>query len=172
MTAIRREDVAAAATYLVKSRKCASLLNTITRIIDNYEHEPLRMGGERVCLNALIDLGLDDRAKFERVVTLIRERRALLPATRIVEYQRNQMRERRARLGDAVELQELLKGKMTPAQREKYKKDIQRRWMEARGKYVRDHGGGSWAERNELINEFWETIDKQLRTNLEAARKK
>lgn len=157
------ERLVEAVNLLIAAPNYARLINEITRILDEWACHPMTYAGHLSPLNAVIDLGTTNRASFERLIKLIEAKRKLVPETSRVDYQREYMAEKRARLSKALTLQELQKGKFTSAAaRKQYSKDVQERWRTAREKFIADKGEISWADRNEAANEFWRGIDTHL----------
>lgn len=166
-----KQRVVEAVNHLISAANYAVLANEMTRIIETWDTSPMVYGGENACLNAMIDVGLRDRGAFERLLKLVEERRKLLPGVKRVDYQRQLMRERRARETKAMELQEHLHGPIRGAQRMVCLEDLRKRWAEARDKYVASKGDLSWKERNAAVREFWDRVDAALDMNIRDARK-
>lgn len=165
------QRVVEAVNYLIEAPNYAALINEMTKIIETWETHPMVYGGKLTCLNALIDVGLQDREAFERVVKLIEEKRKLFPKIRRVDYQRDLMRERRARMAKALELHEAIHGPLRGAARMAQMQAIQERWAKARDAHMATKGDMSFEQRNEAIREFWNHIDRNLDKNLADARK-
>lgn len=169
---VRRDDVVAAVNYLIHSRDLTARIKEINEILDRWEERPMIYAGHLMHLNALIDVGLEDREAFEKLVKLINDRRKLLPAMKRVDYQRDLMRQRRSRIAKAVELQELRHGKMDKRARSRFQKEITARWSEAQKDYIKKLGSLTWEKRNQARRNFWETIDKNLSQSIRAERAK
>ena len=176
------KEVIAAIMYLIQSDRYASLIREITEIIENWDMHPMYYGGHLSVLNALIELGIGDRqttsgstgrTAFEGVVRLIEERRKLIPPLKRVDYQRDLMRERRARIAKALELHERTTGRSirgTP-ERQRLSADIQARWNKARAEFIKARGKLSWKDRNAAGGEFWAMIDEKLNENLRVSKR-
>ena len=169
---VRKQDVVEAVNYLIHNKDSTTRIKELEDILDRWEDRPMIYAGHLIPLNALIDIGLEDREAFNRLIQLVYERRKLVPMLKRVDYQRELMRERRARLAKAVELQELRHGKMDKKTKARFQKEIQERWREAQEQFLRRKGRLSWAERNEARAEFWQMIDKNLDENIRAEREK
>lgn len=169
---VRREDVVEAVNYLIHSRDCTTRINEIRDVIERWEERPMIYAGHLMVLNSLIDIGVEDRKAFEKLVDLIEERRRLIPVMRRADYQRDLMRERRARLAKAIELQELQHGKMDARTRKRFEKDITQRWSQAQQEFLKKKGRLTWAQRNAARREFWDMIDKNLEKNIQAEKAK
>lgn len=164
--------VVQAVNYLIEAPNYAALINEMTKIIETWDTHPMVYGGQLACLNAMIDVGLQNREAFERLVKLIEDKRKLLPAVRRTDYQRDLMRERRARMAKALELHELRHGVLRGAAKAAEVQAIQARWAQAKREHLEAAGATGWAERNAATREFWEQIDRKLDINLADARNK
>lgn len=164
-----RKRIVEAMNLLITSPKYATLINEITSIIERWDTHPMAYSGKLSCLNALVDVGLQSRDAFEKLIKLIEDKRRLIPEAKRVDYQRELMRDRRARLAKALELHEAKSGPLVGAARKKAATDIQGRWKVARDRFIADKGNLSWKQRNDAAQEFWEGIDRQLNANLAAA---
>lgn len=167
-----RQKIVEAMNQLIVSPNYAKLINEMTQIIERWDTQPMVYGGAMASLNALVDVGLENRDAFEKLLKLAEEKRKLLPQTKRTDYQRNLMRERRARVAKALELAEMTTGRMTPTQRKEREKAMTDHWRQARQDFIAAKGEISWAERNAASNEFWSMIDRQLDANLQQARKR
>lgn len=168
-----RQRVVEAVNYLIEAPNYTSLINEITKIVETWDTHPMVYGGKLECLNAMIDVGLESRTAFESLIELIEGRRKLIPQARRVDYQRDLMRERRAREAKAVELQELVKGVTLKGKpKSQYLAELRGRWRKARDEFIAAKGELSWKQRNDAANEFWDTIDRQLDANLREARRR
>jgi hypothetical protein len=166
-----KQAVVAAVNQLIYAPNYASLINEMTRIIESWAAHPMVYGGKLAYLNVLIDVGLLDRAAFERLIKLIEDQRKLVPAVKRVDYQRNLMAERRGRERKALELHELNYGPIRGARRMQFLSDLRDRWAQARAAFIRARGELDWKGRNAAANEFWEEIDRNLELNIREARK-
>ena len=168
-----RQRIIQAVNYLITSPKYSRMINEITGIIEQWDTHPMTYGGDLSFLNALIDVGLSDRVAFEKLVKLIETKRKLIPEIKRVDYQRDFMAEKRARLDKAVELHELLKGKFpNGTARDAHRKVTQAKWMAERDVYVAAKGKLTWKETNAARNEFWAIIDRNLDEAIAAERAK
>ena len=168
---VDKKKVVEAVNFLITSPNYAKLINEMTGIIERWDTHPMAYGGKLSMLNAMLDVGLENREAFERLLKLVEGKRHLLPQTKRTDYQRQLMRDRRARLAKAMELSEMTSGPMTPSQRKMREKELQTRWASARTEYIAKKGKLSWSERNDASNEFWRMIDRQLDANLATARR-
>jgi hypothetical protein len=155
-----------AVNWLIEAPNYASLINEMTRIIEHWDTHPMYYGGHLSQLNAMLDVGVQSRTAFEALVRLIEEKRAIHPKVQRVDYQRNLMRDRRARMAKALELHEARYGRLRGEARMAEMAAIQQRWAKAKARFLAQKGPLGWKERNEATQEFWDQVDKQLDQNL------
>jgi hypothetical protein len=170
---IKKADIIDAANFLIQADNCTTLVNEITKIIARWDEHPMAYAGDLKCLNALVEVGLESQEAFEKVIAIVERRRRLLPAMKRVDYQRDLMRDRRARIAKALDLYQRSTGKtVTATTRPTIVAGIQARWKTAKARLIKAKGDLTWKERNDAAGEIWEMIDKQLDDNLQAAYKK
>lgn len=169
---MHRLQVAEAVNFLIQAPNYGSLINELTQIIERWDTRPMVYEGRLKCLNAMIETGLQSRAAFEALLKLIEEKRKQLPQAKRVDYQRELMRERRARTAKALELHELHNGRLRGSLRTQFIGDLQKRWQAERARFISAKGELTWAERNAAANEFWEMVDRNLDANIIDARRK
>jgi DNA repair ATPase RecN len=168
-----KQAVVEAVNFLIQSENYTKLINEITEVVENWDMYPMAFDGKLKCLNAMIDVGLESREAFENLVKLIESKRKLIPTLKRADYQRDLMRERRARFAKALELHELTKGPLSNTKdRKRVTDELRARWAKARVDYIKGKGNLSWKERNTASGEFWEQVDKTLDKNLKDARKR
>lgn len=169
-----RQQIVDAVNYLIQSDNYTRLINEITEIIEKWATHPMAYDGNLKCLNAMIDVGLESRDAFENLVQLIERKRRLIPVIKRVDYQRDLMRERRARFAKALELHELRSGKKfrNAVEKKLITDELRKKWAEERAGFISDLGKVSWKERNAASGEFWERLDLQLDESLRDARRK
>lgn len=155
-----------AVNFLIEAPNYSALIQEMTKIIEKWDTHPMSYGGHLACLNALLDVGLHNRHAFERLVALIEEKRRSHPKMRRTDYQRDLMRDRRARLAKALALHEARFGPLRGAARIAEAKAIQDRWNAAKREFLTEKGELGWVERNEATAAFWKKIDTQLDANL------
>lgn len=164
-----KQRVVEAVNFLIASANYARLINEITEIIETYDTHPMAYAGDLAVLNSLIDVGLANRDAFEKLLQLAEDKRRLIPEAKRQDYQRELMRERRARVRKAMQLHEIRTGvKLEGAARVKFMGDLQARWRKARDQHVDAKGDISWKERNDAAQEFWAKIDQGLDNNIAA----
>jgi hypothetical protein len=166
------KDITEAVNFLISSTSYTRMIGEITGIIERWDAHPMAYAGKLAFLNCLIDLGVDNREAFEKIITLIEDKRRMAPVTRRQDYQRQLMRDRRARVGKAVEIKELRSGPMTPRQRTLYIKATHNGWMQERKAYLDARPGLSWKDRNAAGQAFWEDLDVRLDDELYALRQR
>jgi tRNA A37 N6-isopentenylltransferase MiaA len=166
-----KTTITEAVNHLIEAPNYAKLINEMTGIIERWDTHPMAYGGTLSKLNSLIDVGLENRDAFEKLLDLVERKRKLAPQTRRTDYQRELMRDRRARMAKALELTELTNGPMNTAQRRKREQELQSRWSEARARFIAEKGELTWNERNAASREFWAQIDATLDSNLRSARR-
>lgn len=169
-----REKVVEAVNYLIQSDNYTKLINEMTEIIEQWDMHPMAYDGKLKCLNAMIDVGLESRDAFENLVQLIERKRRLIPVIKRVDYQRDLMRERRARFAKALELHELRAGKKfkSAVDRKRATDALRKKWAKERAEFISELGKISWKERNAASGKFWEQLDRQLDESLRSARRK
>jgi len=171
-TMTNKKQIVDAVNFLIESPKSGRLINEMRGIIAKWKTRPVVYAGDMVILNAMLDVGIENIEAFEKLVTLIEERRKMVPQSRRLDYQKNLMRDRRLRGNKAVELHELTSKKtLTTGERKKYLDGLQARWAKARQEFIASKGELSWKDRNAASQEFWSTIDRQLDANLATARR-
>lgn len=167
-----KAQVRDAVQLLVDAPNYVRIINEMTQIIENWEAHPMAYSGRLMPLNALLEVGLANRSAFEALIQLAEKKRRLVPKLKRVDYQRDLMRERRAREKRALELAELTRGPMAREQAAQYLRETRERWNDAKRQHVQAKGKLDWSGRNEATREFWEMIDAQLDLNIRDARRK
>lgn len=163
------ERIVDAVNFLVEAPNYSALIQEITKIIERWDTHPMTYGGHLACLNALVDVGLHNRHAFERLVELIERKRRESPKAKRSDYQRDLMRDRRARMAKALSLHEQRFGPLRGAARMAEMQAIQERWNRAKAEHLAGKGEMSWAQRNDATSEFWSKIDRQLDASLSEA---
>lgn len=162
--------VTEAVNYLIAAPNYTRLVNELTNMIEKWDTRPTAFAGRLALLNVLIDIGVDNRECFERLLVLIENKRKQVPITRRQDYQRELMRERRARMSRAVAIRERAQGPMTPKQRKLFEKKTHAEWMAERNRQVGMNL--PWKERNAAVQAFWSELDMRLEEELYALRTK
>lgn len=164
-----KQLVVDAINYLIKSESYPRLSKLIYEIIDNWEHQPMVFADKLTVLNALVDVGLDNRSALDRLMSLAAERRKNVPKLKRADYQRDLMRERRVRIQKALTLEESrLRKTLTATERAKHQAKLLELWNAEKAKFLAERGDLSWKERNAATDEFWQMIDAKLDANIMA----
>lgn len=153
----------AAVNHLIKADNYSLLTMGMTRAVENPR---LPFTGDPPCLEAMVDLGRADRNAFERLLTLIEEKRQEDPKTAKKDYQRDLMRERRQRMAKAILLHEARSGPLKGDARAKEMASIRERWTRAKAQFIVDKDASSGTERVQATRDFWAMVDRQLDANI------
>lgn len=163
--------IAEGLTLLVNTKEFSKRVKQVVDIVEDWQDTPLLFGGALEPLNALIDVGLANRAALDKLVELAAKKRRTVPEARRMDYQRKLMRDKRERLYKAVELEELVRGSnLRGDSKAKYMRDVQARWLKERQAYVASKGSLSWKQRNDAAGEFWRKVDERLERDLAEAK--
>lgn len=146
--------------YLVTAPGYMRLVNLVTRALDG---DAVEVPTELMPLYAL---GHEDREAFEDALRDIGEARKDNPDTRKTDYQRELMRERRARLAKAMELAETTSGPMNAAAKRAREQALLETWARAKDEFIKGA-----EDRRAASRQFWTLIDLRLDQNLTNARK-
>lgn len=162
-----KQMVVDAINYLIKSESYTRLSKVIYEIIDNWEHQPMVFADKLAVLNALVDVGMDNRAALDRLMALAEKKRMIVPKLKRADYQKNLMRDRRVRLQKALALEESRIGRaMNATERAKHSAKLTEIWNTEKAKFLDARGELSWKERNTATEDFWQMIDTKLDANL------
>lgn len=159
--------VAEAANFLILSPAHERLTAEVVSCVDNWDRTPRAFAGKQAVLNALVDVGVDNRASLDRMLDLIEERRKLLPSVRKIDYQRELMRTRRAREYKALLAHERLHGRVRGAPREAFFRDMRARWAAAKTDHMVKAAGQrgrelTYQEKLDATAAFWAWVDANL----------
>jgi len=164
---LNTDDIKEAVVLLVQAENYAALKKALQDIISTRETLPRRFSGALSPLNELIVLEKKSEAAYANVIELVESKRRASPAVGKVDYQRDYMRQRRARLATALKIEELERGiRLSPTARENFTKAQMDKWMKARDAFISAKGDLGWKERNDAAAEFWSQIDQQLERRL------
>jgi hypothetical protein len=169
---VDRARVVEAVNILIHSDRYAKVANELTTILETWDTRPMAYAVQLAPLNALLDVGLQSRDAFERLLKLVESKRKLLPKQRRVDYQRELMSQRRARITKAIDLEELVHGPLCTDEKDRFVRSVQGRWAEAKNKYIAAQGKLSWEQRNEATRKFWKSVDDRLDANINFERKR
>lgn len=169
---ITKAQVAAAANYLVQARDYAAKVKQVAKVIAEWDERHVFFTGERECLNALVNLGLQYPDKLTRLYAIIDGKRAQVPQLRRNEYQREFMAQARARLNKALEIEAIVEGRrLTPDEKLKRAARIKAEWARRKQEALTAAGDLDWKGRNAVTQEFWEKVDHELEAMLTEAKK-
>lgn len=164
---MNKSQIVAAVNALIAESQYAKRVRMIYDLIEEWDDAPRIFAGKLAVLNPLVDIGLDDIGKLERLLKLAESKRRLLPQIRRVDYQRELMQEKRSRLAKAVQLEQMVRGvAMKPAEKKRYREAMQSGWMAKRDAFIAAKGVLSWKDRNAATQEFWASIDAELDRSL------
>ena len=164
---MNKELIRSAVELLVESNRYSALKKELRELITARETMPRRFAAELSVLNELIDLEKTSPEAFANVINLVETRRRVIPSSSNADYQRDYMRQSRARRALALKLEEIDRGKpLTPVARKSFKDAVNKKWMAARDAYIASQGELTWKERNDVTSDFWRTIDNQLEERL------
>jgi hypothetical protein len=167
-----KEALVAAVELLARTRAHAALVAQINDIVAHWDERPMVFAGALACLNSLIDLALANKEAYARLLALAEEKRNELPDRRRAAYQRSFMRERRARLTKATQLEEIVRGRpLTKEERAVYWRGMMAQWMRQRDEFVQQQRAASWKERNAAGAKFWDSVDHALDKELSEAKR-
>ena len=169
---VDRAKVVEAINLLIECDRYARIVNEMTSILESWDQHPMAYADKLSPLNILLKIGLESRDTFERILKLIEEKRKQRPKQRRQDYQRELMQQRRARIAKAIDLEELLHGTMAADAKKKFVEAIQRRWADAKAKFLSAKGELSWDQKNRFTQEFWSSVDKKLDANIAHERSK
>ena len=166
-----KAKIAEGLSLLVGTKSFAQRVRQINEIVDGWEDTPLVFAGVLEPLNSLVDVGLANREAMDKLIDLAKAKRAQVPTSKRVDYQRALMKEKRDRLFRAIELEELVRGATIRGEaRRKYMLDIQSMWMKERNAFIAAKGELNWKQRNESAGEFWQQVDAKLASDLAEAK--
>lgn len=167
-----KAQIAAAANYLVNARDYAAKVKQIAEVIGNWRELHTFFTGERECLNALVNLGLQYPDKLAKLYEIIEDKRKQVPVLRRNEYQRGFMAQARVRMNKALEIEALVEGHpLSATDRQARATRIKGEWAKCKQAYLEGKGSLDWKGRNEATSEFWAHVDAELDTMLAEAKK-
>ena len=160
-----------AVNFLIASRDYVALIKEIETIRDNWEDRRVYFGGDKECLNAMVQLCITDEDGYDRVRHLIDEKRKLVPEAKRNDYQREFMRQLRVRVAKAIKIECIVEGRkhFSPDEKKVREQKLRKSWANRKEQFFAEHGDLSWKERNEQSKVFWESIDIELEQMLQEA---
>lgn len=160
-----------AVNFLIATRDYIALVKEIESIRDNWEDRRVYFGGDKECLNTIVQLAITDEDGYNRVINLINEKRKLVPEAKRNDYQREFMRQLRARVAKAIKIECIVEGRkhFSPDEKKVREQKLRKSWADRKEQFFAEHGDLSWKERNDLAKVFWESIDIELEQMLQEA---
>lgn len=160
-----------AVNFLIATRDYIALVKEIESIRDNWEDRRVYFGGDKECLNSIVQLAITDEDGYDRVMSLINEKRKLVPEAKRNDYQRDFMRQLRARVAKAIKIECLIEGRpfFSPDEKRVREQRLKQVWADRKEKFFAEYGNPNWKERNELAKVFWEGVDIELEQMLTEA---
>lgn len=160
-----------AVNFLIATRDYVALVKEIESIRDNWEDRRVYFGGDKECLNTIVQLAITDEDGYNRVINLINEKRKLVPEAKRNDYQREFMRQLRARVAKAIRIECLIEGRpfFSPDEKRVREQRLKQVWADRKEKFFAEYGNPNWKERNELAKVFWEGVDIELEQMLTEA---
>jgi hypothetical protein len=117
-------------------------------------------------LNELLLVGRQSRETLNKLIDVVEFKRRSRG-----NYQRDFMATKRARERKVIQLESLLRGKnLTLDERNLVLRQYYETWTKQKNGFIIGREPASWPERNEVIREFWMSVDKTLDQRLAAAR--
>jgi hypothetical protein len=170
--AINREQLLAAANYLVEAKDYAAVRREIEDIISAWDHRRVYFEGDKAILNPLVSVGVQAPHKLHQLWGIISTKRMELPKFKRNEYQRGYMLAFRRRLMLARQVEETVEGRPLSAEEwRKRKVALHSAWAKQRTAYIKSKGELTWTERNAAATEFWSTLDANLNRMLKEAKR-
>ena len=158
-----KEQLTEAVNYLILTRNYAAQVAQIKDIIAHWDKQRVFFPGDRECLNSLISVGLLAPDKLEKLWQLIETKRREQPGIKRNDYQRGFMRQYRARLHRALEIDQQLQGRpFTPDERAERLTVLKADWTQRRAQYLAKLRHLDWKTRTAALQAFWAGIDAEL----------
>lgn len=124
--------------------------------VDQIKHGTAALTGKAEVYLVLRDLAQRQPEQFDQIVTYCAAKRQPVPDRN--EYQKQLMRQRRARMAAMLAQIERKQGaKLPPDERKRMELLVTGHWAEKRAAYLREHG-----TTNANIAQFWADIDREL----------
>lgn len=165
-----KADIRKAVESLIKTNRYIEQKKYIEETVTMWSKRQIRFVGDDEVLNALVDLGLESQQALDNVFALIERKRRAIPTAKKVDYQRDYMRQRRKRVMLATKLEQIVTGKkFTAEERTEFAAKLVADWTKQRETELAKFPTADWKERNEIVGQFWETIDRRLETEYEKA---
>lgn len=158
-----KSAIKTAVECLIKTTRYIEQKKYVIETVDGWSKRQIRFVGEDDPLNALVDLGLESTEALDNVFALIERKRRAIPRVKKIDYQRDYMRQRRKRIMLATRLEQIVSGKKMDAdERAAFGVAVMAEWTKQREDELAKFPAADWKERNEIVAQFWETIDRRL----------
>lgn len=169
-----------AINHLVLSERAETHYNLLESLLGLPVDTPVKLTDEAEMLNALLELGREDRDAYGRVMELVDRKRVERGWTPLLkpepqgfnrnEYQRDFMYQKRQRERRAVEIENMLRparDKLIGNDRLEFMRRTSARWKESRDKMMtaaRQASGGTLSKDqvSAILKAFWERVDREL----------
>lgn len=154
-----------AVQFLVDSSYARHHITKLRNTVSKPRALPFRDDAEP--LNELLVIGRQNLQAMENLISVAEYKRYNKN-----DYQREYMAAKRQRDRKVLQLEELMTGQPVAApHRPKILKQQQDVWNRERDLLLKNNKSVDWAERNQLIKDFWETKEAELDALIEEAKK-
>lgn len=175
-----KQALLTAINHLVLSERAETHYNLLESLLGLPVDTPVKLTDEAELLNALLELGREDRDAYGRVMELVDRKRVERGWTPLLkpepqgfnrnEYQRDFMYQKRQRERRAVEIENMLRparDKLIGNDRLEFMRRTSARWKESRDKMMtaaRQASGGTLTKDqvSAILKAFWERVDREL----------
>lgn len=165
-----KEAIKTAVESLIKTARYIEQKKYVLETVAGWSKRQIRFVGNDEALNCLVDLGVESEEALQNVFALVERKRRSVPTAKKVDYQRDYMRQRRKRVMLATKLEEIVTGKrLSGDERTSFGAALVAEWTKQRELELAKFPTADWKERNEIVAEFWETIDRRLEDEFEKA---
>lgn len=165
-----KEAIKTAVESLIKTARYIEQKKYVLETVAGWSKRQIRFVGNDEALNCLVDLGVESEEALQNVFALVERKRRSVPTAKKVDYQRDYMRQRRKRVMLATKLEEIVTGKrLSGDERTSFAAALVAEWTKQRELELAKFPTADWKERNEIVAEFWETIDRRLEDEFEKA---
>lgn len=158
-----KSAIKTAVECLIKTNRYIEQKKYIVETVTNWDKRQIRFVGDDEPLNALVDLGLESQEALDNVFALVERKRRTIPTAKKMDYQRDYMRQRRRRIMIATKLEQIVSGKkMDKDERDVFAATLMADWTKQREAELAKYPSADWKERNDIVGQFWEAIDRRL----------
>lgn len=165
-----KEAIKTAVESLIKTARYIEQKKYVLETVEGWSKRQIRFVGNDEALNCLVDLGVESEQALQNIFALVERKRRSVPTAKKVDYQRDYMRQRRKRVMLATKLEEIVSGKrLAGEERTAFAATLVAEWTKQRELELEKFPTADWKERNEIVADFWETIDRRLEAEFEKA---